>query len=174
MATCVAGVGRGVTRRRDGDSRTVHVEFLLAIEPGPCKNNIASWHVCGNGEVEGLLRRIDAAIAMRAVTFKRLGHLERGAVVDRETDLTRSAVVIADARQSEVLRAPSSPCGNRCSLRCAQLFKIPTARERRLLAAAIKRVVEFRVCGTDEVWIVGGAKGRGRVQVHVSQHSSEE
>ena len=132
---------------------------------------------------------------MRTVALVGGRDLEGLAGVDGEADLAGAAPVVADARQAvtysvnrvfgpvmtcsvlvenipEVLRAARCPRRDGGALRCAQEVEVASTWERRLATAAVEGILEVGVDGVGAVRVVGGAKGRGVVELHVGQHCS--
>jgi hypothetical protein len=56
-------IGGIATATRDGYGSTVHVEFLFAIHPCPCKDDVAGGDVGWHCEVEGLRAGVFATVA---------------------------------------------------------------------------------------------------------------
>ena len=169
------GSGRGSCRSRcagagcDGDGGTVHVEFLLAVEPGPGEDDIAGRNVGRNVEVKVLQAGVLAALAMGAVALPGCRDLEGIALVDGEADLAGSAVVIADAGEVEVLLAAGGPGGHGGTLRGAEELEVAAAGEGVFTTAAVVGKLEAFVGGIGAVRVVGCTEGWRVVELHVSE-----
>lgn len=144
---------------RDGDSSAVHVELLLAVDPSPSEDDIASRNVRGNGEVEVLAVRAITSVSVWAVPFVARRNLEGGSLVDAEADLARSAIVVADAGDVEVLLTASGPGSDGRSFGKFDEVKVAAAWHRRSASAAAVWVVEERVTGTCSVGIIRRVEG---------------
>ena len=162
------GGRRGAGAGRDGDGGAVHVEFLLAVEPGPAEDDIARGHISRDVEVEVLKRGVLTSLAVRAVAFPGGSDLPCVALVDGEADLAGSAVVVADTGQVEVLLAASGPGSDRGTLRGTELLEVATAVGRVFAATAVVRELEALVGRIGTVGVIDRAE-RGWVdELHVS------
>lgn len=161
--------GGGAIAGVDGDGSAVHVEFLLAVEPGPGEDGVAGGDIGGDVEVEVLLAGVFAALAVGAVALPGRGDLEGFAFVDGEADLAGPAVVVADAGHVEVLFASGGPGGYRCTLRGAELLEIATAGVDVFTAAAVVGELEALIGGIGQMRVVGRTEGRRVNELHVSE-----
>lgn len=171
----VGGYGRrgrgrgGAVAGGDGDGSAVHVEFLLAVEPGPREDDVAGWDISWDVEVEVLQAGVLAALSVGAVALPGSGDLEGFAFVDGETDLAGPAVVVADAGHVEVLFASGGPGGYWCTLGGAQLLEVATAGVDVFTAAAVVGELEALIGGIREMGVVGRTEGRRVDELHVSE-----
>ena len=160
-----SGAGAGC----DGDGSAVHVELLLAVEPGPSEDDIAGWDVSGDCEVKVLLADVLRALAVGTVALPGCSDLEGVAFVDREADLTGSTVVVADAAEVEVLLTAGGPGGYWGTLGRAEELEIATARVGVFAAAAVVRELKAVIGRVGSVRVVGCHEGGRVVELHVSE-----
>jgi len=153
----------------DGNGSTIHVELLLAVEPGPSEDDVAGRDVSRHGEVKVLLADVLDALAVGAVALPGCSDLEGAAFVDREADLTGSTVVVADAADVEVLLAAGGPGGYWSTLGRAEELEVATAGVGVFAAAAVVGELEAVICRVGSVRVVGSHEGGRVVELHVSK-----
>jgi hypothetical protein len=79
--------------RANADFCTVHISFVLVVEPHPHEQRLAAWNTLWDPEVKSLsMRRADGP-SVRAITKEGSCCLPRDATVHRETHLAAAAVM---------------------------------------------------------------------------------
>lgn len=171
---------------RDRNDGTIHIEFLLPIDPRPGEEGtLSAWDVAGNGEVKSLSARVRSAISQRAVALPCRSDLEGLASISRKSDLAASAVMGSTdgvllgslnllAGESEVDFLSRSPSNDWCPFVGIQEVEVALAWTGDLLTATPIGVVEIRIGLALRVRVVVTLESGWVEEMHVSEGGARE